>query len=277
VDEGFENDLRAGYPEDGSGVVLGSPMLDGEVLAGVRVRLPLSTVTRHGLVAGATGTGKTKTLQVIAGQLSDSGVPVFVADVKGDLSGLAQPIDAADPKVAERAASLGWTVEPRSHPVELLSLTGEGGAPVRATVESFGPVLLAKVLDLNETQTAVLALVFRFCDDRALPLLDLADLRTTLRFLPSAEGKPVLEEYCGISESSVGAVLRSILTLEERNPRGGGGGRRVGSARGNDGGGEPGSEHRVDPGLWCRDYDSPPSGTGTSSRSRRSGERSVPG
>jgi uncharacterized protein len=112
VDERFETDLRAGYPDDASGVVLGSPMLDGEVLAGVRVRLPLSTVNRHGLVAGATGTGKTKTLQVIAGELSDAGVPVFVADVKGDLSGLAQPIDAADPNVAERAASLGWTVEP---------------------------------------------------------------------------------------------------------------------------------------------------------------------
>ena len=122
MDERFETDLRTGYPDDASGVVLGSPMLDGEVLAGVRVRLPLSTVNRHGLVAGATGTGKTKTLQVIAGQLSDAGVPVFVADVKGDLSGLAQPIDAADPKVAERAASLGWTVEPRSHPVEPLSL-----------------------------------------------------------------------------------------------------------------------------------------------------------
>ena len=127
VDERFETDLRAGYPDDASGVVLGSPMLDGEVLAGVRVRLPLSTVNRHGLVAGATGTGKTKTLQVIAGQLSDAGVPVFVADVKGDLSGLAQPIDAADPKVAERAASLGWTVEPRSHPVELeIRLIKEG-------------------------------------------------------------------------------------------------------------------------------------------------------
>jgi hypothetical protein len=107
VDERFETDLRAGYPDDAPGVVLGSPMLDGEVLAGVRVRLPLSTVNRHGLVAGATGTGKTKTLQLIAGQLSDAGVPVFVADVKGDLSRLAQPIDAADPKVAERAASLG--------------------------------------------------------------------------------------------------------------------------------------------------------------------------
>ena len=152
---------------------------------------------------------------MIAGHLSDARVPVFVADVKRDLSGLAQPIDAADPKVAERAASLGWTVEPRSHPVEPLSRTGEAGAPVRATVESFGPVLLAKVLDLNETQTAVLSLVFRFRDDRDLPLLDLADLRTTLRFLTSDEGKPVLEEYRAISKASVGVVLRSILTLEE--------------------------------------------------------------
>jgi uncharacterized protein len=120
-----------------------------------------------------------------------------------------------DPKVVERAASLGWTLEPCAHHLELLSLTGALGAPVRATVESFGPVLLAKVLDLNQTQTAVLTLVFRFCDDRELPLLDLADLRAALRFLGSDEGKPALEEYGGISKASVGVVLRAILTLEE--------------------------------------------------------------
>jgi DNA double-strand break repair helicase HerA and related ATPase len=215
VDERFEADMRAGYPADPRALTLGSPLRVQEVLADVRVRLPLSTVNRHGLVAGATGTGKTKTLQVIAGQLSDAGVPVFVADVKGDLSGLAQPIDPADPRVAERAASLTWTIEPRAHPVELLSLTGTLGAPVRATVESFGPVLLAKVLDLNQTQTAVLTLVFRLCDDRELPLLDLADLRAALRFLGSDEGKPVLEAYGGVSKASIGVVLRSILTLEE--------------------------------------------------------------
>jgi DNA helicase HerA-like ATPase len=135
--------------------------------------------------------------------------------VKGDLTGLAQPIDPSDARVAERCASLGWTLEPRAHPIELLSLTGSLGAPIRATVGSFGPVLLAKVLDLNETQTAVLTLVFRFCDDRDLPLLDLADLRTALRFLTSEEGKPLLEEYGGISRASVGVVLRAILTLEE--------------------------------------------------------------
>ena len=207
--------MRAGYRAGPAAVTLGSPLQGDDVLTDVRVRLPLSTVNRHGLVAGATGTGKTKTLQVIAGQLSDAGVPVFVADVKGDLSGLAQPIDASDPKVVERQISLGWSVEPRSHPVELLSLSGTLGAPMRATVESFGPVLLAKVLDLNETQTAVLTLVFRFCDDRELPLLDLADLRTTLRFLGSDEGKAVLEEYGGVSKASIGVVLRSILTLEE--------------------------------------------------------------
>jgi DNA helicase HerA-like ATPase len=214
VDEIFRDLMLEGYAPGQPSIVLGSPMLEGVVLPEARVAMPLATANRHGLVAGATGTGKTKTLQVLAGQLSDAGVPVFVADVKGDLTGLAQPIDP-NPRIAERCTSLGWTLEPRAHPVELLSLTGSLGAPVRATVESFGPVLLAKVLGLNETQTAVLALVFRFCDDRDLPLLDLADLRTALRFLTSDEGKPVLEEYGGVSKASVGVVLRSILTLEE--------------------------------------------------------------
>ncbi|HET7234991.1 MAG TPA: helicase HerA-like domain-containing protein [Actinomycetota bacterium] len=215
MNDDFRRQMIEGYTLDTPSIVLGSPMLDGEVLSEARVALPLATTNRHGLVAGATGTGKTKTLQVLAAQLSDAGVPVFVADVKGDLTGLAQPIDPSDPRIVERCASLEWTLEPRAHPVELLSLTGALGAPVRATVESFGPVLLAKVLDLNQTQTAVLSLVFRFCDDRDLPLLDLADLRTALRFLTSDEGKPVLEEYGGISKASVGVVLRSILTLEE--------------------------------------------------------------
>ena len=214
VDERFADDMAQGYPANEPSLVLGSPVLGGEVLADVRVRLPLATVNRHGLVAGATGTGKTKTLQILAGQLSDAGVPVFVADVKGDLTGLAEPGEPSD-KVTERCASLGWTLEPRSHPVELLSLTGALGAPLRATVGSFGPVLLGKVLDLNETQTAVLALVFRYCDDHELALLDLADLRTALRFLTSDEGEPVLEEYGGISKASVGVVLRAIVTLEQ--------------------------------------------------------------
>ena len=142
-------------------------------------------------------------------------MPVFVADIKGDLTGLAAPGDAANPKVQERAASLGWTFEPAGHPVEFLSLTGKLGAQVRATVHSFGPLLLGKVLDLNETQTSILALVFKYCDDNDLPLLDLKDLATTLKFLASDEGKPILEDYGGMSSASVGVLLRSIVVLEQ--------------------------------------------------------------
>jgi DNA double-strand break repair helicase HerA and related ATPase len=220
MDEAFAATMAAGYPDADASLVLGSPVLGDQVLTDVRVRLPLSSVNRHGLVAGATGTGKTKTLQILAGELSDAGVPVFVADVKGDLTGLAEPGDASDPKVAERCASLAWPFAPRAHPVEPLSLSGDLGAPVRATVSSFGPLLLAKVLDLNETQTAVLTVAFRYCDDQGLALLDLADLRTALRYLSSEQGRAALESYGGISKASVGVVLRSLLTLEEQGAAG---------------------------------------------------------
>ena len=170
-------------------------------------------VTRHGLVAGATGTGKTKTLQLMAGQLSAAGVPVFIADVKGDLTGLMQPGDPAP--VADRCVSLGWAFKPSPHPVELLSLSGALGAQVRATIHSFGPLLLGKVLDLNKTQTSVLSMVFKYCDDAKLPLLDLEDLRTTLKFLSSDDGQPVLDEYGGMAKATVGVLLRSLVELEE--------------------------------------------------------------
>jgi DNA helicase HerA-like ATPase len=215
MDDAFRQEMAAGYTFDEPVVVLGSPTLAGEVAADVRVALPLSMVTRHGLVAGATGTGKTKTLQLIAGQLSEAGVPVFVADVKGDLTGLSQPGERSQ-RLDERAAALGWTFEPRAHPVELLSLSGALGAQVRATVHSFGPLLLAKVLELNKTQTSVLSMVFAYCDDQDLPLLDLEDLRTTLRFLASDEGEPVLEHYGGMSSATVGVLLRSLVELEQQ-------------------------------------------------------------
>jgi DNA helicase HerA-like ATPase len=140
---------------------------------------------------------------------------VFAADIKGDLSGIALPGDAANPKVQERVASLGWQFEASGHPVEFLSLSGKQGAQVRATVSSFGPLLLGKVLDLNETQTSVLALVFKYCDDNDLPLLDLKDLATTLKFLSSDEGKVILEDYGGMSSATVGVLLRSIVVLEQ--------------------------------------------------------------
>ena len=215
MDQAFRDAMTEGYALTEPGVVIGSPMHEGEPFNDVRVHVALSMLNRHGLIAGATGTGKTKTLQLMAGQLSKAGIPVFVADIKGDLTGLAAPGDAANPRLVERVASLDWTYEASGHPVEFLSLSGALGAQVRATVSSFGPLLLGKVLDLNETQTSILALVFKYCDDRDLPLLDLKDLATTLKYLASDEGKPILEEYGGMSSASVGVLLRSMVVLEQ--------------------------------------------------------------
>jgi DNA double-strand break repair helicase HerA and related ATPase len=215
VDRAFEEEMSRGYALDREGLIVGSPTLEDEVLSNVRVQADLSMLNRHGLIAGATGTGKTKSLQLLAGQLSEQGVPCFVADVKGDLTGLAAPGDGNDPKIQERSRSLDWIFEPTAHPVEFLSLSGKLGAQVRASVHSFGPLLLGKVLDLNETQTSILSMVFKYCDDTRLPLLDLADLQTTLKFLSSDEGKPILQEYGGMSPSSVGVLFRSIITMEQ--------------------------------------------------------------
>ena len=215
MDEAFRSEMAAGYTLAEPAIVLGSPIVGDEVLPEVRVQIALSRVNRHGLIAGATGTGKTKTLQIFAGQLSALGVPVFAVDVKGDLSGIGAPGDATDQRTIDRCTSLAWTYEAAGHPLEILSLSGKTGAHVRASVSSFGPLLLGKVLDLNETQTSILSLVFRYCDDQHLPLLDLADLRTTLKFLGSDEGKPVLEDLGGISPASLGVILRAIVTIEQ--------------------------------------------------------------
>jgi DNA helicase HerA-like ATPase len=215
MDKGFHDAMATAYALTEPGLVLGSPMLGDEPVNDARVQIALSMLNRHGLIAGATGTGKTKTLQLLAGQLSKAGVPVFVADIKGDLTGLAAPGDATNPKLMERVTSLDWTFVPSGHPVEFLSLSGKLGAQVRATVHSFGPLLLGKVLDLNDTQTSILALVFKYCDDNDLPLLDLKDLSATLKFLSSDEGKPILADYGGMSSASVGVLLRSIVVLEQ--------------------------------------------------------------
>ncbi len=179
------------------------------------MRIPLSMVNRHGLVAGATGTGKTKTLQILAGELSDAGR----AGVRQRREGrphrhLAAGRREPPPRSSSGRGSSASRSKPRAHPVELLSLSGALGAQVRATVSSFGPILLGKVLDLNKTQVSVLTLVFAYCDDERLPLLDLADLRTTLKFLASDEGESVLEEYGGFSKATIGVLLRSIVELE---------------------------------------------------------------
>jgi DNA helicase HerA-like ATPase len=215
MDQAFRDEMAQGYGLTEPSLVIGSPMLGGELANDARVQVALSMMNRHGLIAGATGTGKTKTLQLLAGELSKAGVPVFVADIKGDVTGISTPGDATNPKVIERAQSLAWAFSPSGHPAEFLSLSGKLGAQVRATVHSFGPLLLGKVLDLNETQTSILALIFKYCDDNDLPLLDLKDLATTLKFLSSDEGKDILAEYGGMSAASVGVLLRSIVVLEQ--------------------------------------------------------------
>jgi len=215
MNQGFMDAITNGYGITEPSVVLGSAMHDGALLNAPRVQVALSMLNRHGLIAGATGTGKTKTLQLLAGQLSQAGVPVFIADIKGDVTGMAAAGDATNPKVVERCASLEFAFKPSAHPVEFFSLSGSRGAQVRASVHSFGPLLLGKVLDLNDTQTSILALVFKYCDDNDLPLLNLDDLATTLKYLSSDEGKAILEEYGGMSPASVGVLLRSIVVLQQ--------------------------------------------------------------
>ncbi|HKX47412.1 MAG TPA: helicase HerA-like domain-containing protein [Gaiellaceae bacterium] len=202
------------YATKGGAVELGTAMLEGALVPDGRVRLPLATMNRHGLIAGATGTGKTRTLQVIAEQLSAAGVAVFAADVKGDVSGMAVP-GSTDGPAKKRANELGLQFTPTGFPVEYLSLGGIGpGVPVRATVTDFGPLLLAKVLGANATQEQSLALVFHYADTKGLPLLDLSDLRALLTFLDSDAGRPELKGIGGLSPQTVGVLLRSLVSLE---------------------------------------------------------------
>ncbi|MBS1696084.1 MAG: DUF853 family protein [Actinobacteria bacterium] len=207
-------EIAAGYAVEGQALELGTVVVDGAVDPSAVVRIPLATVNRHGLVAGATGTGKTKSLQVIAEQLSAAGVPVLMADVKGDLSGLSRP-GATNDKVAQRAADTGDTWTPTAYPVEFLSLGTDGiGVPVRATISSFGPILLSKVLGLNATQESTLGLIFHWADQKGLPLLDLKDLRSVIQFLTGDEGKPELKALGAVSPTTAGVILRALVNLE---------------------------------------------------------------
>ena len=214
MDSALLDAVRASFPDVGPTITLGAVVHDGECHAEPLIRIPLAMMNRHGLIAGATGTGKTKSLQLIAEQLSAHGVPVFLADIKGDLSGIGAPGETND-RIVARARDTGYDWRPASFPVEFLSLTATNGAQLRATVSSFGPQLLAKVLDLNETQTSVLALVFKFCDDKGLLLLDLSDLRAVLQYLAD-EGADELKAYGGMSKATVGVLLREMVELEQQ-------------------------------------------------------------
>src|SRR5271163_12584 len=205
--------IASGYAVGGQALELGTVVVDGTADPTAQIRIPLATINRHGLVAGATGTGKTKTLQLIAEQLSAAGVAVFMADVKGDLSGLARPGEAND-KTAARAKDTGDNWEPTGYPVEFFSLGTEGiGVPIRATIASFGPVLLSKVLGLNATQESTLGLIFHWAKDKR-PLVTLNDLRGAISHLTSDEGKADLKNLGGVSATTAGVILRALVNLE---------------------------------------------------------------
>jgi uncharacterized protein len=206
--------IAAGYAVEGQALELGTVVVDGTADSSAQIRIPLATINRHGLVAGATGTGKTKTLQLIAEQLSAAGVPVLMADVKGDLSGLSRP-GASNDKVTARAKETGETWAASAFPVEFLSLGTKGiGIPVRATIASFGPILLSKVLGLNATQESTLGLIFHWADQKKLPLLRLKDLRAVISHLTSDEGKAELKSLGGVSAQTAGVILRALVNLE---------------------------------------------------------------
>ncbi|NEB81326.1 DUF853 family protein [Streptomyces sp. SID14478] len=207
-------EIAAGYAFTGPALDLGALLWDGECHADAQIRIPLPMLNRHGLVAGATGTGKTKTLQLIAEQLAAQGVPVFLADIKGDVSGISAPGEDGE-KVRERAGQVGQEWTPAGYPCEFYALGGIGpGIPLRATITSFGPVLLAKVLQLNQTQEQSLGLIFHYADQKGLELVDLKDLRAVVTFLTSDEGKPELKGIGGLSSVTAGVILRALTAFE---------------------------------------------------------------
>ncbi len=211
----FREIINAGNTTKGDAIELGAAMLAGEAMEGALVKIPLRTMNRHGLICGATGSGKTKTLQILAEQLSLKGVPVLMMDVKGDLSGIAAP-GVENEKITERHRRIGLPYKAEGMPVELLSLSNEPGARLRATVSEFGPVLLSRILELNDTQQSVLSLVFKYCDDQKLPLLDLEDLRSVLKHI-TGEGKAAIQkEYGQVSAATVNTIMRKIIEIEQQ-------------------------------------------------------------
>jgi uncharacterized protein len=211
----FSAEIQAGYTFSGGTIVLGGAMLDAEAIPGLQVKIPLRTMNRHGLIAGATGTGKTKSLQLLAEQLAANGVPCLLMDIKGDLSGVAMP-GTDNPKITERAGKIGVSWHPNGNSVEFLSLSGEKGVRLRATVSEFGPVLFSRILGLNDTQGGVVAVVFKYCDDKGLPLLDLKDFKKVLQYLGN-EGKAEIEaEFGQFSAATAGTILRKVVELEQQ-------------------------------------------------------------
>ncbi|MEO1485751.1 MAG: helicase HerA-like domain-containing protein [Bacteroidota bacterium] len=213
--DAFLKHIEKGYATKGDYITMGAGMVDGETVTEAFIKVPLKTLNRHGLIAGATGTGKTKTLQVIAENLSQKGIPVLLMDLKGDLSGIAQP-SPGHPKIDERHEKIGLPFEASGFPVEIMSLSEQDGVRLRATVSEFGPVLLSRILDLTVTQEGIVAVVFKYCDDNKLPLLDLKDFKKVLQYATGEGKKEFQAEYGRISTSSTGTILRKIIELEQQ-------------------------------------------------------------
>ncbi len=213
--EKFIQSINDGYTFKGETITLGAAILDKEVQTGTLIRLPLKTMNRHGLIAGATGTGKTKTLQLITESLAAKSVPVVVMDIKGDLSGVAKA-GSANPKIDERMIKIGLPWQAEGNTIEFLTISNEKGAKLRATTSEFGPVLFSRMLELNETQSSLVSVIFKYSDDKQLPLLDLADMKRLLQYIQE-EGKSEFEaSYGKVSSSSLGIILRKIVELEQQ-------------------------------------------------------------
>ncbi len=211
----FKKQINEGYTFKGESIVLGGAILDGEALADAHVKVPLKTLNRHGLIAGATGTGKTKTIQVLSEQLSSFGIPVLMMDIKGDFSGIAQP-GIELPFITERHAKINLPYETSAFPVELMTLSEQNGVRLRATVSEFGPVLFSRILGLNDVQSGVVSVIFKYCDDNKMPLLDLKDIKKVINYI-TEEGKEAIEKNYGkISTSTTGTILRKIIELEQQ-------------------------------------------------------------
>lgn len=211
----FFNHITEGNTNKGDFITLGSAMLDGKTVKNAFVNIPLKTMNRHGLIAGATGTGKTKTLQVLAENLSEKGIPVVLMDIKGDLSGLAQPSPGHE-KINERHEQIGLPFDAKAFPVEIMSLSEQNGVKLRATVSEFGPVLISRILDVTETQAGIISVIFKYCDDNKLPLLDLKDFKKIIQYATNEGKAEFTEAYGRISTASTGAILRKIVELEQQ-------------------------------------------------------------
>lgn len=215
VTENFTNHINEGYTSKGESILLGAALLDGKPIGETAVKIPVKTLNRHGLIAGATGTGKTKTIQVLSEQLSLLGIPVMMMDIKGDFSGIAQSGEEK-PFITERHEKINIPYQTKAFPVELMTLSAQDGVRLRATVSEFGPVLFSRILDLNDTQAGVMAVIFKYCDDNKMPLLDLKDIKKVLNYITEEGKAEISADYGKISTATTGTILRKIIELEQQ-------------------------------------------------------------